>query len=55
MADVFVASVLVVEIVSALVQLPSVAATKMDVGMTPPTEGGPMIQQDMSGRPAQDS
>ena len=43
MADVVKAPALVVEIAAVQVQIPIVPATKMDVGMTPPTEGGPTV------------
>ena len=51
MADVIKASVHLVEIPPAWVRVPA-AAKKIDVGKTPCTEGAPMIQQDLSGRPA---
>ena len=54
MADAVRASALVVCIDPAGVRVPAVAATKMDVGR-PPTEGGLMLHQDLSGRPAHDS
>ena len=41
--DVVKALALLVEIVIEPVRVP-VTATKMNIGMTPPTEGGPMIQ-----------
>ena len=43
---------LVVEIMSVGDQVQGVAATKIDIGMTPPTVGGQIVLQDMSGRPA---
>ena len=46
------ASVLVVWLAPAWVRILQAAATKMDVGVTPPTEGGPIVLQDVSGRPA---
>ena len=45
-ANVVKASALVVKIAPAWDRVPAVASTKMDVGMTPPTEGGPIVQQD---------
>ena len=55
-ADVVEATVLVVCIDPVGVRVPAVAATKMDVGMTPCTECAPMVQnQDVSGRPADKS
>ena len=46
---------LVVETAPARVRTLSAAAMKMDVWMTPCTEGAPMIEQVMSGRPVNDS
>ena len=55
-ADVVRASVLVVWVAPAWVRTLSAAPTKMDVGMTPCTEGAPTSpKQDVSGRPAHDS
>ena len=55
-ADVARASALVVQIAPAGVRVPGVAATKMDIGMTPCTEGAPISpKQDVSGRPEHDS
>ena len=55
-ADLIKALALVVQIAPAWVRVRAAAATKMDVGMDPCTEGAPMIQrQYMSGRPAHDS
>ena len=48
-----------VEVASAIapvgVRIMGVAATKMDVGMTPCTEGASMVHQDLIGRPANQS
>ena len=41
-----------VEIAAAWVRVPKVAATKMGFEMAPYTEGAPIVQQDVSGRPA---
>ena len=55
MADPVKELALVVKIATAWVQVPRLAATKMDIGMAPCTEGVPIVQQDVSGRPAHDS
>ena len=56
MADVIKVLALVVDIAPFRVRVPGEAATKMDVGKTPCTEGAPMIQkQDVCGKPAHDS
>ena len=52
MADAVKALALVVCIDPAGVRVPGVAATKMDVGKAPPTEGNPIVQQDLNGGPA---
>ena len=53
MADFVKALALEVCIAPVRVRVPGVAATKMDIGKAPCTEGAPMIQkQDVSGRPA---
>ena len=44
MADVVKMLSLVVKIAAAWVRVPKVAATKMDIGMAPCTEGVPIIQ-----------
>ena len=44
MADVVEASSLVVQIVAAWVRAPAEAATKMDVGIAPCTDGAPIVQ-----------
>ena len=52
MADVVKALALVAEIAAAWIRVSEVAATRMGMGMTPCTEGAPIVQQDMSGKPA---
>ena len=55
MADVIKALALVIQIAPVGFRVPPVAATKMDVGKAPCTEGAPMVHQDLSGRPADQS
>ena len=50
-ADAVKGSVHLVQIAPVWVRFPA-SAMKMDVGKNPCTEGAPIIQQDLSGRPA---
>ena len=46
------ALVLVVKIAAIVVRVPVVPATKLDIGVTPPTEGGPIVLTGRECRPA---